>query len=239
MMSETLLKLSLFKPRILEEEEYQTLKNEANIDALKAKAVHYIGFQPRLASEVRSFLEKKEASPKQVNRIIKDLQETNLLNDENYLVAYLNQAIEYDYDGPFKVRDKLLKKGADASMVASALDKYTKKVEYQKLCTMVEKECRYKSKKPLNKVLMSLKQRYLTKGFHMDLIDQVLEEFKEDLRAQIDEEYLLKQELAKMPRKMFEKENKEKLMAKLLRKGYRYPLIKEIIKGGDFDEDIN
>ena len=237
-LSETLMDLNLFKPRTLTEEEFQSLKKAAMLDDLKDKAIYFISFQARLSSEVQDFLKKKGASNKQVNDLLEEFKKSNLLNDEAYVSSYIDSAINYDYDGPYKVRDKLLKKGAASDIVHQYLDKYTREIEREKLVYLVEKECQYKIKKPLQKTLSSLKHKYQTKGFHLDVVDDVLDQYKEDLRMQIDEEYLLEEEIKKLPKKMFLKENRQKLVAKLMRKGYSYSLIKEIVKGGDFDEDI-
>jgi len=59
-MSETLIALGLFKPRVLTIDEYQTLKASGVIDELKSKAIHFLAFRARLTSEVVTFLEKKE-----------------------------------------------------------------------------------------------------------------------------------------------------------------------------------
>lgn len=87
-------------------------------------------------------------------------------------------------------------------------------------------------------MVQTLKQRFMTKGYTIHVIESVLEQYKEDIRAQIDEEYLLTQELKKLPSKMLDKNQTQKLIGKLMRLGYSYSLIKEKIKGGNFDETI-
>gem|GEM_PF-3490496 len=237
LMSETLLEMGLFKPRELSEEEYRKLKDSSVIDELKSKAIHFISFQARLVSEVKTFLEKKDASKKQIQQIISELKHAGLLDDEQYIKSIIDTAIQYEYDGPYKVKEKLIKKGANISLVDHYLDHYTDEVQKKKLRELLSKECKYTMKKPLTKMNQTFKQRYITKGYSIEIVDNILEEFKEDISAQIDEEYLLLQELRRIPKSMFEKKNKQKLTAKLMRLGYSYSLIKEKTKGGNDDEN--
>ncbi len=237
LMSETLLEMGLFKPKELTKDEYQKLKDSSVIDDLKSKAIHYISFQARLVNEVVTFLEKKEASKKQIQQIISELKHAGLLDDERYIKSIIDSAVQYDYDGPYKVREKLIKKGANISLVDHYLASYTTDVQMNKLRELMSKECKYKMKKPISKMNQTLKQRFITKGYSIELVGFIVEEFKEDIRAQIDEEYLLLQDLKRMPKQLFEKKNKQKLIAKLMRLGYSYSLIKENTKGGNDDEN--
>ncbi len=237
-LSETLIDLGIFKPCTLSNDEYQVLKASGVIDELKNKAIHFVSFQARLTSEVVAFLEKKDASKKQISQIIRDFKEANLLDDDAYVKAYIDRVIRYEFDGPFKVREKLLKKGAAQPLIEQYLVDFNDEVQRKKVSELLTKELQYKMKKPLNKMIQSLKQRFMTKGFVIHVIESVLEEYKEDIRMQIDEEYLLNQELKKMPIKMFDKNQSQKLIAKLMRQGFSYQLIKEKIKGGNFDETI-
>jgi regulatory protein len=165
------------------------------------------------------------------------LKHAGLLDDEQYIKSIIDTTIQYEYDGPYKVREKLIKKGANISLVDHYLDRYTDEVQKKKLRELLSKECKYTMKKPLTKMNQTFKQRYITKGYSIEIVDNILEEFKEDISAQIDEEYLLLQELRRIPKSMFEKKNKQKLTAKLMRLGYSYSLIKEKTKGGNDDEN--
>lgn len=237
LMSDTLLSMELFKPREITAYEYQALKDSSVIDELKSKAIRFLSFQARLVSEVVVFLEKKEASSKQIKQIISELKHASLLDDEQYIKATIDSAILYDYDGPYKVKEKLLKKGADYALVDDLLVRYTKDIEEQKLSELLDKECKYKMKKPLSKMIQTFKQRFINKGFSIEIIDKVIENYKEMISEQIDEDYLITEELKRLPKQMLLKKNHQKLIAKLMRLGYSYSLIKEKIKGGNFDEN--
>lgn len=235
-MNDTLLDMGLFKPREITKNEYDQLKAAGVIDDLKAKAIHFISYQPRLTKEVLTFLEKKDASKRQINSIIKELSIAGLLNDKEYIKSFVDNAVNYESVGPFKVKEKLFNKGANSVLVEDAMKQYSKKIEKEKLRELLDKECRYPMKKPFTKMVQVLKQKMITKGFSIDVVETIVGEYKETIKSQIDEDYLLDRELQKIPRRLLEEKNKQKLIAKLMRLGYSYSLIKEKIKGGNFDE---
>jgi len=79
---------------------------------------------------------------------------------------------------------------------------------------------------------MSLKQKLINKGFSLNVVESSLISCKDDIKAMIDEKSLLQNEIQKLKGKynLDVYEEKNKLIKKLMTKGYSYELIKINLK---------
>ena len=227
----TIIKHQLTSHKELPNDLYKRIIKDNEYETLYLKAINYISYQMRTISEVKKHLKKSTQNETLINKIIKELKENKYVNDKLFTNEYTNEKIEFDLVGPKYIKEKLVNKGIHFDLINDALLSYTDEIEIDKVFEIIKKEIRYKQKKPYQKVYMSLKQKLLNKGFSLSIIESSLANLKEDILAQVDEDDLLQKDFNKLKTNVdldnFDQKNK--LIQKLMRKGYHYELIKKVI----------
>lgn len=225
----TIIKHNLLKQRPLSIAEYKTIVVDNEYETLYLKSLNYISYQMRTISEVRKHLKKDTSNEKLIDRIVDELKKNNYLSDTNYVKEYVSEKLEFDLVGPKYIKDKLVQKGIHFDLISNELLRFTENMEYDKIFVVIDKEIKYKLKKNYQKAYISLKQKLVTKGFNIAIIESSLQSKKDDIKAMIDEDDLLQKELSKLKGKydLSNYEEKQKLIKKLMIKGYAYGEIKK------------
>ncbi len=233
-----IIKYNLLTPRELSKYEYKTISRVKIEDLLYEKALVFIDFKMRTISEVKKRLRKEVEDEELINKMIKRLKEDKYLNDDFYVKTYLNEKIEYDLVGPRNIKDKLIQKGIHYDLIDQHLIKYEEKFQYDKIDQIIKNETKFKIKKPYKKAYLSLKQKLVSKGFSLNIIESSLISHASEIKEVIDEEPLLKRELDKLIKKydLTKFEDKNKVIKALLSKGFDYELIKKSVKEGEDHE---
>ncbi len=227
----TIIKYHLFSKESLTKEEYKNIIKDNEYELLYLKAINYISYQMRTISEVKKHLLKSTKNQTLINKIITELKGNRYLNDKEYVKEYINEKMEFDLVGPKYIKEKLISKGVHFDLIDEYLSQYNEHIEYDKIYTLISKELKYKLKKPYQKVYLSLKQKILSKGFSLPIVESSLLSRKDDILEMIDEDNLLQLDFNKIKDKYDIKkyDEKNKLIKKLLSKGHKYELIKEFI----------
>ncbi len=204
--------------KVLESNKYYELYN---------MALNYISIKMRSEKEIREYLLKKDASEEAINDIIEDFYDKNLLNSKLYITSFINDSINLKGIGPLKIKSDLIKNGFDEYEI----DEYLNEVENS---TWEEKIKKYINKHIFNKKVSTnyLKLKMLNdlnmKGYSKEMVYPLLENISLDDESNIKEEY--KKAYKKYSNKYKEKELNNKILNYLLRKGYNYSEINNIIK---------
>ncbi len=174
------------------------------------------------AHELYTYLIDKGSSEGIAKQIVHDFKEKKYVNDDTYAKWYITskQLIE----GPRLMTDKLKQKGVDLNIIKTHL-----KLIDERLCLhqSIAKKLKGKNNQNKHQLMIKLKRYYMQKGFHLEVVNQVV---KENVYAlDIDETSLLQKDLDKLLRKT-KVLDKQKLIEKLYRKGYRYDDIKTAIE---------
>lgn len=211
---ETIIKLNLLTNKELDKE--KIIKVNEYYDYLN-KALNYLEAL-RSKKDVAIYLNKKGAKTKDIESIIKYLESLNLLNDEVYAKAFINDQKNIRGDGPFKIKHKLLNKGVDEALIDKLLLEYEddeEKIKINNLINKYKKANRTKSSYLLKK---SIEVKLFNKGFSKELISEALDNFS------YDDTLIKKSEEAKIRRKLKSNDNiniDEEVRKKLYQKGFK------------------
>lgn len=227
----TIIKYNLFSKEKLTKDEYKKIIQDNEYELLYLKAINYISYQMRTISEVKKQIGKDTKNQALITKIIDELKQNKYLNDKEYVKMYVNEKVELDNVGPKYIKEKLISKGIHFDLITDALLKYSEEIEHDKVYTLIQKELKYKQKKPYQKVYSSLKQRLITKGFSLSVIESELLSAKYDILSTIDEMDLLKKDYDRIKSSydISKYEDKNKLIKKLLTKGHNYEQVKSFI----------
>ncbi len=233
-----IIKYNLLTPRELTSFEYKTITKIKIEDLLYEKALVFIDYKMRTISEVKKRLKKEVEDEQLINKIIIRLKEQNYLDDNFYVKTYLNEKLEYDLIGPRNIKEKLIKKGIHYDLIDQHLIRYKEEFQYDKINQIIKNETKFRIKKPYKKAYLSLKQKLVSKGFTLKVIESALISNRDIIKEMIDEEPLLKRELDILTKKydLSKYEDKSKIIKMLISKGFDYELIKKSVKEGTLYE---
>ena len=203
---------------VLESNKYYELYNSA---------LNYISIKMRNEKEIRDYLLKKDASDKDINNIIKDFYDKNLLNNKLYITSFINDSINLKEMGPLKIRNDLIKNGFDEYEIDEYLNTIEDSILEEKIKKYVNKHI---SNKKISTNMMKLKllNDLNIKGYSKEMVYPLIENISLDDESNIKDEY--NKAYKKYSNRYKDKELDNKIMNYLLRKGYNYSEINNIIK---------
>lgn len=212
-----ILKYNLLIKKELDEYLLDKIINENLYYDAYDKALGYIEIKLRTKVEIEEYLNKKGFDEKIKEYVIEKLESSGLLNNEIYTNAYINDKINLSLDGPFKIKNDLIKLGIDENIV----DKYLNKIDYdiwkEKIDKIINKKKSSMNNKSYYMFINKLKNELYNKGYEKELIEEKLSKINYESNAII-------KDMEKSVKKY--KNDKNKIISYLIRKGYSYEEIK-------------
>ena len=209
----------------LDNELLQKINNETIYYDIYNKTLKYIEKKLRSEKEIRKYLEKYDIGYEE--KIIEQLKNIKLINDNNYVKAYISDKIYLSTDGPNKIKKDLLNQGIEEYII----DEYLKNIEDEIVINKCEKLIDKKIKSNKKNSIYILKQKIISdmleKGFELNIIKSILEN-KEILdNNAIEKEY--NKLYSKLIKKYSDKELYFQMKSKLYQKGFKNEEIDEYI----------
>jgi regulatory protein len=109
--------------QVLSDEKIAALKTEDAREVAYQKAMRFLGYRARSVQEVRDNLEKHEIPEAVIEEVLKRLQETNLLNDQEFAQAWVENRNTFRPRSRRALAMELRHKGLDDEVVQEVLDK--------------------------------------------------------------------------------------------------------------------
>ena len=114
-------------------------------------ALNYIDIKMRTKKEIIKYLRNKGYTEEVINETINKLDKLNLLNNNDYIRAYVNDKVNLSNDGPYKIRNSLI----DMEFNEEDIDNYLNTISYDIWQSKLEKIINKK------KTLMKSKSYYM------------------------------------------------------------------------------
>ena len=106
----------------LSDEKIATLQNEDAREVAYLQAMRFLGYRARSVREVRDNLEKHDFPENVIEEVLRRLQETNLLNDQEFAQAWVENRNTFRPRSRRALAMELRKKGLDDDVVQDVLD---------------------------------------------------------------------------------------------------------------------
>lgn len=226
---ETIIAFNLLSKTEISKEEYKKMLIQNDDFLLYEKAVHFIDFQMRTISEVKKHLRKSTKDEAKINNLIKKLKEQKFLNDDYFVKEFVTQKIEFDLYGPKYIKEKLIQKGIHYDLIDDHLIRFTDDMQFDKINVLIKKEVKFPIKKPYRKAYVSIKTKLINKGFSLPIVESAMSSNSDIIKESCLEDDLLKIEIEKLKVKydITDYKNREKIIGKMLQKGFDYDKIKK------------
>lgn len=225
--------------QVLEHEKFDEMQTYEIVLKGYHQALKYLTVRDYTRKQMKDKLsDKEDYDEKQIEVILKLLEEKDLINDESYAKEFVHQSSSR-HIGFRKVLSKLREKGIQDEIINRIKDTYSFDFELQKAIELVKKTIsgnKTKSKQALRKKVID---KLFINGFDYEVvqaaIDSVQFEQNDDLEKSILEKELNKA-LKKYQNRYEGKELDNKLFIYLSRRGFEYSMIKKALEER---EDVN
>ena len=176
-------------------------------------ALSYIEIKMRNKKELIKYLTNKGYDEVLINKVIEKLEELGLLNNKNYITAYINDKINLSNDGPYKIKNSLL----ELDFSENEIDNYLNTINYEvwkdKLIKIINKKKNIMKSKSYYMFITKMKNDLYNLGYDKEMIDDELSKISYESDS-------INKEFEKCFKKF--KGDKYKITSSLLRKGYSY-----------------
>lgn len=228
---DSLVRHRLLKGSEVSEELLNQVKEEASFDIGYQKALNYLSYQLRSEQEITDYLKKQEISFPQIVKIMDKLKELSLLNDQVFAESYVRTAIRTTDKGPQGVKEFLMKKGVDGGTIDDALSLFDHTHQLVLGKRLTEKMLRKYQQKSQKERVNKIRQQLFIKGFHADVISQLIDEL--DFDEEEDEYGLLVKQGDKLWRRherLDTRKRHQKITQSLYQKGFSFDDINRYIE---------
>ncbi|MEX2804784.1 recombination regulator RecX [Streptococcus sp. H31] len=231
---DTIARYLLSKDKQLSQELLAEIKDFARLSSAKNLALYYLSFKQRSETEVRNYLKKHEHQDKVIAQVIAELKDAQWLDDRKYAEALIRQNINTGDKGAYLLKQKLLQKGIESSVI----DQELSQVDFGPLVDKVSQKLlkKYQNKLPQgalqNKIIHSL----TAKGFGYQEAKNAFDAL--DIEHDNDmQETLINKEMDKAYRRYSKKYEgyalKQHITQNLARKGFSLDTINKALRNLD------
>ena len=184
-------------------------------------ALSYIDIKMRNRKEIIKYLENKMYDSNIIDSVINKLESINLLNNKSYITAYINDKVNLSNDGPYKIKKSLMDLDFDPKDIDDYLYTIDDTIWKDKLNKIINKKKSLMKNKSYFMFINKMKNDLYNLGYDKDMIDSSLSSINYESNA-INKDY------EKYKKKY--KDDKNKIISALLRKGYSYDEINNLFE---------
>ncbi|WP_237036367.1 regulatory protein RecX [Mediannikoviicoccus vaginalis] len=168
--------LNLSKGKVLDEDEFNKLRDFNDYNLNFSKALNFISYRIRSKREVYDKLRKENVSKNHIDKIISKLEEDGYIDDYRFAKAFFESKTEINKWSNRRIEYELINKGIDKNII----DEFSlnfKELEFENAMDLVEKklpqwENKFEGFKLKNKIYTFLS----SKGFDYSIIEKVIGE---------------------------------------------------------------
>ncbi|MCX6168032.1 MAG: regulatory protein RecX [Ignavibacteriales bacterium] len=172
----TVLDNGLRKNDTIDEKFFEQLISESSFLKIKDTAFRLLGRRHHSTLELRNKLVKKKYQKAIIEKVLTDLTEKKLLDDEQFAVAYLEERSVKKKIGINKLKAELFKKGIDRKIIDKILLNVDSDLSYEQAFELAKRKCLFLQRKDLDKAKLKSKIFLFlnSRGFESELIMKVL-----------------------------------------------------------------
>ena len=240
-LSESVLnKFGLYKGKTIERDEFDALNDYEKVSDAYNRALKYLTVKDYTKSQMIEKLNKLELFDDiQIDMTINALTEKKLINDEEYATDYFQRASKLGL-GVNKAITNLRSKGIEDEIIEKTRGTYSEESEYETALEFVTKTYEKNTHKSRAAMIDSIANKLYAKGFSSPIINRVMSTFDFYSNEELEQELIFKEFDKAFKRYSDKYEGKQlynKIYIYLMRKGFDYSLIRQVMKESGYSED--
>lgn len=219
------------KGKIFNREEFDALKDLEQISRAYNKALKYLTVKDYTYSQMKKkLMDIGDFDDTQLDATLDLLCEKNLINDELYAINYLKRCTRLGI-GLNKAIYNLRSYGIDSELIDNCIEELNDD-EYMAATHLIDNYFKKNYSNSYKNMQKKIKEKLFVKGFTNDTIERAMSDYNfeyDDEKEKIALEKDVDKAIARFSKKWSGNELKNKLIDTLLRKGYNYDDIKDIL----------
>ena len=223
-----ILENDLLYKKNIDRELYKKIIKDTNYYDIYNKVVKYVMKKLRSEKEILIYLDKFEINSEDKNSIIRKLKSINLINDNDYCAAYINDKVYLGKDGINKIKKDLLNQNIPLDVIDNNISKIDNSLMNERLEKLIIKKIKLNNKYSNSYLKQKVLNDMINKGYNKEdvllIIDKYLNEDDDILEKEITRLY------NKLSVKYTGYDLLSKLKQKLIQKGFQMDKINKIIE---------
>ena len=142
-----ILKHNLLYKKEIDTNLLEKLDIDNNKENIYNKCIKYISVRLRSTYEIKEYLKRQQMENELIDTTIEKLKQNNLLNDEIFTKAFINDKLNFTTMGPYRIEQELKKHKIDSNII------------YQYLSNIDDATIDYKINKQITKLMKSNKKK--------------------------------------------------------------------------------
>jgi len=183
----------------------------------------------RSKKEIRDYLLKKEYDNNIIEDTILKLEKNGLLNEEQFVKAYINDKLLMTNYGPYKIKSELNKHNIDDNIIEKYIENIDNNILIEKIEKIINKYLKTNRKNSNYTLKNKIQEQLNILGYPKYLYQELIDNINIDNESEILKKEAIK-EFNKLSRKYSDEELKNKLKQKLYQKGFRNINIDNILE---------
>lgn len=233
-------KYGLYKGKTVERDEFDALNDHEKVAEAYQRALRFLTVKDYTKKQIVEKLNRLELYDDiQIDMTVNLLMDKNLINDEEYTIDYLQRASKLGL-GINKAISNLRMKGIEDEVIEKNREAYGEEQEYETALEIVEKAYAANSRKSRTAMIDAIADKLYLKGFSSAVINKVMTTFDFYADEELEEELILKEfdkAFKRYSQKFDGKPLYNKIYIYLMRKGFDYQLIKQVMKESGYEDE--
>ena len=218
----------LLYKKSIDKDTFKKIIDDTRFYEIYNKTVKYILKKLRSKKEIINYLNKNELKEEEIKKIIKKLESINLINDEKFTKAYINDQIYLSKNGINKIRQNLLNQNIPSNIIENELSKIDNSVIDARLEKLVLKRIKSNKKYSNNELKIKILNEAILLGYDKEKALSIIE------NNIIEDSNIIEKEYTKIYNKLSLKysgnELKNKIKQKLYSRGFAIEEINNVIQ---------
>lgn len=210
-----ILKHELLIRKEINDDDIDKLLEENKIYITYDLALNYLKNKMRSKKEIKDYLLKKEIKEELIINAIEKLEEQGYLNDSIYAKAFINDKINLSNDGPYKIKENLIKLGINEDIVLKNLEVFDRDLEITRIEKLMNKQIKTNHNKSKHLLKQKIINYLVNLGYTKELVISLIS------KIDVDDSDIKKKEYDKIYNKLSKKYSGKELDYKVRQKMYQ------------------
>lgn len=186
---EIILKYNLLFNKEIDNKMLSELENETKEYESYNKVLKYITTKMRSNKEIEGYMNKLELNKIKQEEIKNRLKSLNLINDEAYVKAFINDKLNLTSMGPNKIKQELYHHDIEPNVIEKYIDNIDENEVKEKLTKLISKKINSNTNKSFYMLKQKLNNYFYNLGYDSLMINEVLNNHQSNDQNLIKKEY--------------------------------------------------
>ncbi len=157
---------------------YNIIINDNMYEEAYNKSINYIEVRIRSTNEIKVYLKNKKYSEEVIESTINRLLKNNILNDEVFTKAFINDKLNFTTMGPYKIELELKKHHIDNNIINTYINNIDEDILYEKIDKLITKFMKSNKKHKGFVLKNKIYNNLLNLGYKSSMILEILNNYE-------------------------------------------------------------